>query len=85
MKIRKQLAVAGAVTVAALALAAGPAAATGNGVTVKECFGAPYGKTGLQYGQFKQGPLGSHVDSGYGVPGVLAAHGPDGLAPLCGA
>jgi hypothetical protein len=82
MKMRKQLAVLGAGAIAAVALAAGPAAAAGNGVTVKECFGAPYGKTGLQYGQFK---YSGHVDSGYGVPGVLAAHGPDGLIPLCSA
>jgi hypothetical protein len=82
MKIRKQLAVLGAGAIAAVALAAGPAAAAGNGVTAKECFGAPYGKTGLQYRQFKQDPA-HPLAGGYGLPGVLAAHGPDGAIPLC--
>ncbi|MFN8027347.1 MAG: hypothetical protein U0W40_13615 [Acidimicrobiia bacterium] len=84
MKIRKQLAVVAAGAVAAVALAAGPAAAAGNGngVVAKDCFGAPYGKTGLQYGQFK---ASGHPGGPYGLPQVLAAHGPDGAIPLCAA
>ena len=53
-----------------------------NGNAVKECLGAPCGKTGLQYGQLKK--AAPHpLPGGYGLPAVRAAHGPDGVAPLC--
>ena len=67
-----------------VALSAAPALAAGNGNVVKDCFGAPYGKTGLQYGQLKK-DAPHPLPKGYGVPSVLAAHGPDGAAPLCAA
>ena len=88
MQIRKQFAVVAAGAIATVALAAGPAAAaTGNsvpgkGVIAQQCFGAPYGQTGIQYGQLKQNPP-HPLAGGYGVPQVLAAHGPDGAIPVC--
>ena len=76
-------------SVAALALVgfAGTASAEpmgkANGKAAQECFGAAYGQTGLQYGQLKK--AAPHpVDGGYGLPSVLAAHGPEGAIPLCG-
>jgi hypothetical protein len=61
------------------------AAFAGNGKDFKDCFGVSYGQSGLNYGQLKKADLGDHPAlSPYGLPGVLAAHGPDGLAPLCG-
>ena len=70
-------------TVAA-ALAVPMAATAGNGTDFKGCFGASYGQSGLSYGQFKKDPAHA-VGGGYGITGVLAAHGPNGLAPLCAA
>ena len=70
------------VTTAAIAALAIPAAASaGNGSDFKKCFGVSYGQTGLQYGQFKKDPAHA-VGGGYGITGVLAAHGPNGAIPL---
>ncbi len=68
---------------AAAVLAVPAAASAGNGTDFKGCFGANYGQSGLNYGQFKKDPAHA-VSGGYGMTGVLAAHGPSGLAPLCG-
>ena len=71
---------------AVLTLGVGSASAAGNGQAFKACFGADYGRSGLNYGQFKDTTLPGHQGlSGYGLPGVLAAHGPDGAYPLCSA
>jgi len=86
MKIRTKLVAFAAATTATLALGAGPAlaAGNGNGGTFKDCLGTNYGQSGLNYGQLKQDPP-HPLAGGYGLPGVLAAHGPDGVAPLCSA
>ena len=68
---------------AAAILALPAAASAGNGTAFKGCFGASYGQSGLNHGQFKKDPAHA-VAGGYGITGVLAAHGPAGLAPLCG-
>jgi hypothetical protein len=83
VRMKRRIGVLAGSAALAVALSAAPAMAAGNGNIVKDCFGKPYGQTGLQYGQLKQDaphPLGG----GYGVPAVLAAHGPDGAEPLCG-
>ena len=70
--------------ITAAALLAVPATASaGNGKTFKECFNNSYGQTGLQYGQLKKDPPAGHPAGGYGIGSVLAAHGPEGLLPLC--
>jgi hypothetical protein len=86
MKIRMKLVAFAAAITATLALGAGPAlaAGNGNGGTFKDCFGVNYGQSGLNYGQLKQ-DAPHPLAGGYGLPGVLAAHGPDGVAPLCSA
>jgi hypothetical protein len=71
-------------TAAIAALALPAAASAGNGTTFQSCFGTTYGQSKLVYGQFKQDP--AHPASpGGGLPGLLAAHGPNGAAPLCNA
>ena len=73
------------VTAAALAALAIPTAASaGNGTTFKQCFGVSYGQSQLVYGQFKKNPA-HPAEPGGGLPGILAAHGPNGAAPLCAA
>ena len=69
-----------------LVMAMGSAALAGNGKDFKDYFdGTSYGQSGLNYGQLKKADLGDHpAISPYGLPGVLAAHGPDGLIPLGG-
>jgi hypothetical protein len=68
-----------------LVMAMGSAALAGNGKDFKEYFGSNYGQSGLNYGQLKKADLGNHpAVAPYGLPGVLAAHGPDGLIPLGG-
>jgi len=69
-------------TMAALALPA--TAAAGNGQTFQECFGTSYGQSKLVYGQFKKDPA-HPANPGGGIVGLLAAHGPNGVAPLCAA
>ena len=63
-----------------LVMAMGSAALAGNGKDFKEYFGESYGQSGLNYGQLKK--AAPHVVSPYGLPGVLAAHGPGGAIPL---
>ena len=73
------------VGVLAAAMLALPATAfAGNGTTFKECFGVSYGQSKLVYGQFKKDPA-HPAQPGGGLPGLLAAHGPQGAAPLCAA
>ena len=68
-----------------LVMAMGSAALAGNGKDFKDYFGTSYGQSGLNYGQLKKADLGDHpAVAPYGLPGVLAAHGPDGLIPLGG-
>lgn len=57
-------------------------AAAGNGQTFKDCFGTSYGQSKLVYGQFKKDPA-HPANPGGGIVGLLAAHGPNGAAPLC--
>jgi hypothetical protein len=84
--MKNNIAIASASIVAALTLGVAGSgvagAANGNGGEFRSCFGTAYGQSGLQYGQFKADPAHA-VPGGYGLPGVLAAHGPDGAAPLC--
>jgi hypothetical protein len=54
--------------------------AQGKGKAFQTCFGAANGQTGLQYGQLKK-DAPHPVDGGYGLPGVLATHGPGGAIP----
>ena len=74
-------------TILVLALAAimimsmASAALAGNGKDFNDCFGVSYGQSGLNYGQLKK-DAPHPVDGGYGIVGVLAAHGPEGAIPL---
>jgi hypothetical protein len=63
-----------------LVMAMGSAALAGNGKDFKEYFGVSYGQSELNYGQLKK--AAPHEVSPYGLPGVLAAHGPNGAIPL---
>jgi|SoiMethySBSTD1v2_1073268.scaffolds.fasta_scaffold522180_3 hypothetical protein len=85
--MKKLIAIASASVVAALSVGiagagVATASASGTGTEFRSCFGVGYGQSGLQYGQFKKDPA-HPLPGGYGLPGVLAAHGPDGAAPLC--
>jgi hypothetical protein len=74
-------------TILVLALAAvmvmsmAGAALAGNGKDFNDCFGTSYGQSGLNYGQLKK-DAPHPVEGGYGIVGVLAAHGPEGAIPL---
>ncbi len=84
--MKRSLAIVATSVTAVLTLGAGSAYAAGNGQAFKTCFGTTYGQSIFSYGQFKDNTLPGHQDlSGYGLPGVLAAHGPDGAYPLCSA
>jgi hypothetical protein len=64
-----------------MAMSMTAAALAGNGKDFKDCFGVSYGESGLNYGQLKK-DAPHPVAGGYGIGGVLAAHGPDGAIPL---
>jgi hypothetical protein len=81
-EIVKKLAATAAIALGFVALGAPAASAGAPGKDAQTCFGAAYGQTGLQYGQLKKNAP-HPVDGGYGLPGVLAAHGPNGAIPLC--
>ena len=81
----KRIVATGAVAALAMVGFAGTASAEpmGKGQVFKECFKANYGQSGLQYGQLKKDfPEGHPPVDPYGLPGVLAAHGPGGVE-LC--
>lgn len=79
----KRIIATGAVAALAMVGLAGTASAEGNGKAFQECFGVSYGQSGLAYGQLKKNfPEGHPAVDPYGLPGVLAAHGPDGAIPL---
>jgi hypothetical protein len=82
----KRIIATGAAAAFAMVAFAGTASAAeqpaqGKGKAFQTCFGVAYGQSGIQYGQLKK-DAPHPVDGGYGLPGVLAAHGPDGAIPL---
>lgn len=88
MKKVISVAFVGVLATASLAVGAGAAFSESNdasshapGQVVRECFGDNYGQSGLAYGQAKVDP--PHPVEPYGLPELLAAHGPNGAVSLC--
>jgi hypothetical protein len=70
-----------ALSAAGLVATAG-AANAGPGQDMKECFGTNYGQSALKFSDTKGAHPGGNIGP-YGLAQLMAAHGPDGAAPLC--